>query len=95
LVRNGRSDNPFRIGYTAAPQLLALGPLLCILSSSAVFVEDLTSRRCTLAVDGMLKGSFFAVIILGGTHNSILNGSSQLFPLHFCTRTMRFRIVAG
>ena len=29
LVRNGRSDNPFRIGYIAAPQLLAIGPFPC------------------------------------------------------------------
>ena len=29
MVRNGRSDNPFRIGYIAAPQLLAIGPFPC------------------------------------------------------------------
>jgi len=29
LVRNSRSDYPFPVGYTAAPQLLAIGPLLC------------------------------------------------------------------
>ena len=30
MVRDSRSDNPFRIGYIAAPQLLAIGPFPCL-----------------------------------------------------------------
>ena len=54
LVRNGRSDNPFRIGYIAAPQLLAIGPFPCHL-----FFFHFCGRfvRLTVASFQSLQGS--------------------------------------
>ena len=56
LVRDtSRSDNPFRIGYIAAPQLLAIGPFPCFLSHLSLSlwkICQINSRKPLLSLQG-------------------------------------------